>query len=43
MPVKTAMKTAMGTESTPSRRIWARTSGRQVPTSERARAASMVQ
>ena len=30
MPVKTAMKSAMGTESTPRRRIWPTRSGRQV-------------
>src|SRR3954471_14901883 len=42
MPVKTAMKRAMGTESTPTRRIWLASSGSQVRTSASARPASML-
>ena len=42
MPVKTAMKSAMGTESTPNRRIWMASSGSQVPTSASARPASIL-
>src|SRR5215204_5234021 len=42
MPVKIAMKTAMGTESTPRRRIWTARSGAQVETSARARPASRL-
>src|SRR3954453_3356443 len=42
MPVKTAMKRAIGTESTPSRRICTTRSGAQVRTSARARPVSSV-
>src|SRR5262245_39769484 len=42
MPVKTAMKRAIGTESTPSRRICPTRSGAQVRTSARARPVSRV-
>src|SRR4051812_33182500 len=42
MPVKTAMKRAIGTESTPTRRIWLARSGSQVRTSASARPASML-
>src|SRR5215213_7745994 len=42
MPVKTAMKRAMGTESTPRTRIWWASSGNQVRTSASARPASML-
>ena len=42
MPVKTAMKRAIGTESTPSRRICPTRSGAQVRTSARARPVSSV-
>src|SRR5918999_1124912 len=42
MPVNTAMNSAIGTESTPSRRIWVASRGSQVPTSARARPASML-
>ena len=43
MPVKTAMKTAIGMESTPSRRMCPMTSGRQTETSASARVAPRVQ
>ncbi len=42
MPVKTAMNIAMGTESTPRRRICATTSGAHVRTSARARKQSIA-
>src|SRR5918994_6597838 len=42
IPVKTAMKRAMGTESTPRRRIWIARSGAQVDPSARARPASKL-
>ena len=40
MPVKTAMNSAMGRESTPSRRICVKTCGAQVGTSRMARTVS---
>src|SRR5690242_13704353 len=42
MPVKMAMNSAMGTESTPRRRICPRSRGDQVRTSARARAVSRL-
>src|SRR6476661_6041364 len=42
MPVKTAMNSAIGIESTPRRRICPRSRGDQVRTSARARAASRL-